>query len=384
MAETLQTKIVRDPAVVRALQTEWNALLNQNGARNIFLSWDWIAAWWSTICLEPDLFVIIVRDGANQLIGVAPFHRHPLRLFCVAGLKCLRMLGSERLTGAEYPDLLIRHGAESAVIAAIAGCLREHADEWDCAWIPNVGQWLAAPKHFAALAAKGGFLTRSGPRVFSAIPLPADVESYEQSLGRNARHHLRRCTKKLLALPDTGLVVCDDAAKLEVMLETHVRLNRQRWGGEGKGGTFRFPQRVEFYRHVAAAGLASGTLGFYGLRVEGELRALWFGFIGGEIFYSLSLSYDVEFEERTRTGPANVLFGLMLPLLLQRGVREFDHLGGVSEYKTRWGALPRGGSDILICTHSFKGRLLHHSAVWPSGRWVVMETPGEPRYDTPD
>jgi CelD/BcsL family acetyltransferase involved in cellulose biosynthesis len=384
MVEALRTELIREPAALRALEAEWSSLLRQNGAHNIFLSWDWLSAWWRAICPQPDLYVITVRDTANRLLGIAPFHRHPLRLFRAVTLRCLRVLASERLTGAEYPDLLIRHGSENEVIEAIAKFLREHSSDWDCAWIPNVGGWQSAPKHFAALAAAGNFLTRRGPRIFSAIPLPADSEAYERSLSKNARHHLRRCTKKLMSTPGAELVVCDDKQKLDAMLETHIRLNQQRWKGEGKGGTFRFPQRIEFYRHVANAALASGTLGFFGLRTEGELRALWFGFIGGEIYYSLSLSYDVEFEERTRTGPANVLFGQMLPLLLQRGVREFDHLGGVSEYKTRWGAQPRDGCDILICANSLKGRLLHHSGVWPSGRSVVMETPGEPRYDTPD
>ncbi len=89
----------------------------------------------------------------------------------------------------------------------------------------------------------------------------------------------------------------------------------------------------------------------------------------------------MDFEERTRTGPANVLFGQMLPELLQRGVREFDHLGGISDYKTRWGALARTGSDVLVSSGSLKGRLLDRSGLWPTSRFMIMDTPGEPRLE---
>ena len=384
MISGLQTCIIREPVAVHALEQEWRALLKQTCNDNIFLSWDWVSAWWQTICPAPDHYVITARDTTNQLVGVAPFHRHPLSLFGVGGYKCLRILGCDRLSGGEYPGFLIRIGAEKEFISAVTDCLYDHKEEWDCAWIPKVGQWQDAYVHFSALADTGRFLTRRVSRQFSAISLPDDIETYEKSVGKNARHHLRRCTRKLLAMPNSGLVVCNENAKLESMLQTHIRLNSQRWYGVSKGGTFRFAKRIEFYRHIAAAGLASGTLGFYGLQVEGQLMALWFGFIVGEIYYSFSLSYDVVFAESTRTGPANVLFGLMLPLLIQLGVREFDHLGGVSEYKLRWGAQSRDGSDILLCANTLKGKILHYSSVWPSGRWIVMETPGELCFDTHD
>lgn len=360
------------------ISEEWNDVLRASASDSIFLTWEWVSAWLDTVHPDARLLVVIVRDLDGRLMAIAPFYRSKMRLLRMIGYRTLRILG-DYLSGAEYPNIIVRAEWEDAGLSAIAQFLETHRREWDCAWIPNVAGWTGAAQHFSKLACAGNVYHRSRPRAFTAIPIPQRYEEYEKTLSKNSRHHLRRTTRKVMDQLGGTLVSCTDEQQLDRMLPALFRLHQKRWESVGQNGSLGAPGRRAFYRRLSKTLLPLGHLGFFGLIVENEFRALWYGFIYRGIYYSLSSAYDVQFEEKHRTGVTNVLFGQMLRLLIERGIHEFDHLGELAEYKSRWGAVPRAGSDVLLCSKSLKGMLLFLSGVWPTGKYISMDEPSEQR-----
>src|SRR5262245_43145510 len=55
----------------QALEPEWRALAERDGAATVFQSWEWNAAWWQAFGTGRQLRLLIVREG-KRVVGIAP------------------------------------------------------------------------------------------------------------------------------------------------------------------------------------------------------------------------------------------------------------------------------------------------------------------------
>ena len=64
--------ILNDASQFRDMRDEWNYLLSRSITDTIFLTWEWLFAWWTVFGKNGRLFIITVRNIDNELIGLAP------------------------------------------------------------------------------------------------------------------------------------------------------------------------------------------------------------------------------------------------------------------------------------------------------------------------
>ena len=57
---------------IREIAPEWNDLLTRSGCRNPFVSAHWMITWLTHLGTSRTPFVIIIRDDAGRLVGLAP------------------------------------------------------------------------------------------------------------------------------------------------------------------------------------------------------------------------------------------------------------------------------------------------------------------------
>src|SRR5262245_10401385 len=57
-----------------ALRGPWTALLRESRSDCVFLTWEWLHAWWSHLRGDQALHLLLVRNG-DELIGAAPLAR---------------------------------------------------------------------------------------------------------------------------------------------------------------------------------------------------------------------------------------------------------------------------------------------------------------------
>ena len=141
------------------------------------------------------LFVVLVHNADHQLIGVGPFYLSSMRALKLLTLKCLRVLGDSQ-SGAEYGDLIIRDDWEEPAIEAIASCLAEARDEWDCLWLPSVAGWTGARERWMTLFEELGTEQVWKPGDFSFIRLPDTYEKYLEELPGKARRETARLRRR--------------------------------------------------------------------------------------------------------------------------------------------------------------------------------------------
>ncbi|TMB06875.1 MAG: hypothetical protein E6J64_06840, partial [Deltaproteobacteria bacterium] len=108
----LRREVVRDPAGLLRLRSEWSALCDEARAGCLFLSPEWLIPWWEHFGEGRELCCVAVREGA-RLVGFLPVFRERVRLAGVP-IERVAFLG-DGATGCDYLDLLTAPGRETDV-----------------------------------------------------------------------------------------------------------------------------------------------------------------------------------------------------------------------------------------------------------------------------
>jgi CelD/BcsL family acetyltransferase involved in cellulose biosynthesis len=367
----LRAEVVTSRKELELHAPQWNELLASSRADAIFLTWEWLSTWLDTVYPEARLFVVVVRERGGRLVAAAPFYRSDLRLLGLVKYRCLRVIGDCQ-SGAEYGDIIVRHGFEDAAGACIVETLLKDPGAWDCLWFCNVAGWTGAGGHLRDTCQRYGLHLRERARDFSFVKLPPTHAAYLGLLSRNAREQVRRKTRRFQESHDIGFVRCAAGEELPLRLADLFVLHRQRWESVGQRGSFvRRPPMQRFYESFAPVALRRGWLRLYSLRVDGRTRAVQYGYAYGGAFHQLQEGYEPEGYD----GIGNVLRNLVVEKCIEEGLEEYDFLGEFTEHKRRWGAQRREGSDLLIGRRSLKNRLLFSRRIWPGGRFLKEGRP---------
>ncbi|MGE4092148.1 MAG: GNAT family N-acetyltransferase [Candidatus Binatia bacterium] len=363
----LRASVFTDWASVLTLQKEWNGLLQQSRANTIFLTWEWIAAWFDVVGLMTKPLVVVVRDAAGKLAGLAPFYLAEYQLLRAIRYRVLRVMG-DYPTGAEYLDWIVRTDNEAQVAALLAETLAKTCTEWDCMWLPNVARWTGAFERVTNACQQQGLYWRSRPCEFSVVQLPKVVEDYYKDLGPRKRKHLRRESRSLAARSGAMVTRCENVATLPRFLNALFDLHYQRWQSKGEEGSFRrTPKLAEFYQRFAPHALKHRWLWLSALEDQGECKAVEIGYVYNNIYYAMQGGFDPTYDIK---GTGSLLQAKVIEACISAGVSAYDFLGELTEEKRSWLAQPRYGDDILVAHRRLKSRLLFAANVWPTGRFL--------------
>ncbi|HEX6179509.1 MAG TPA: hypothetical protein VF057_14190, partial [Thermoanaerobaculia bacterium] len=103
--------VITETRNFEALRGEWSELLDASSAHSIFLTWEWLFAWWKHLGGERQLSIITVRSRRDgQLLGVAPFSktRRGLLEFLATGA-----------VSSDHLDVIARRGVEDLVLDSL-------------------------------------------------------------------------------------------------------------------------------------------------------------------------------------------------------------------------------------------------------------------------
>ncbi|HNY76815.1 MAG: GNAT family N-acetyltransferase [Sedimentisphaerales bacterium] len=351
--------------------SEWNELLASSRADSIFLTWEWISTWLDTVYPEAPLCVVVVREHNGPLVAIAPFYCTDLRLLGMVKYRCLRIIGDCQ-SGGEYGDVIARSGYEHKGIVCVARELLKHPSMWDCMWLCNMAGRTGSPQRLTAACTALGLYAHTRPRDFGSVALPDTHDAYLTRLSKNGRDQIKRKDKRLRAEHTLECVSCGAAEEVPQFLSDLFALHRRRWESVGQAGSFvRRPAMKRFYEAFAPVALRRGWLRLYGLRVDGIIRAVQYGYAYHGVFSQLQEGYDPDGFD----GAGNVLRNQVIKMCIEEKMSEYDFLGGFSEHKRRWGAEPVTGYDLFVGRKSPKTRVLFWKNVWPTGRFISEGRP---------
>src|ERR1051325_11155290 len=116
----MHIEIINDIEQFFSLREDWNALLESSASNCVFLTHEWLSAWWNHLADGRQLFILTARES-GRLAGVLPVSERGAQVARMMP-RSLEFLGSG-IIGSDYLDVVIRKGRESEVIGAFADTL---------------------------------------------------------------------------------------------------------------------------------------------------------------------------------------------------------------------------------------------------------------------
>lgn len=355
-----------------SLEPEWNALLSQSTANNIFLTWEWIYAWKEANKEKHTPYVLTIRDTKGQLIAIAPMYLSKLFLLNIIPMKALRFLGDSS-SGAEYPGVICLEGKEKEVYNAIWGYLANNSQDWDCLWAPNIAQWRSDYSFFSdCLETYPTLSFNKRNRDFSSFSLPSNTETYIASLSKSKRYDVRNLDKSFSSGDDISIrYTSADLVSTEDLthdLELFFNLHKLHWESKGEAGSFvRNPMLHNFYLKFIPLTVKKGWLRLAFLEHNEKPIAAQLGYSYNNIFYAIQEGFDPV----ALKGSGNYLRMQVIDNCIGEGLQEYDFLGKHTFHKGRWGAKERTGEGLFVWNSKFKTLVFRFKQIWPTGRFLT-------------
>lgn len=339
-----------------SLAASWESLLEESSQPTIFLSLPWISSWWRHFGRQAAPRLLAVWGDDGTLWGLAPLYERILLPAPMPARSVLGFLGDEGV-GSEYLGFLLHRDHQAPSLQAIA---RHLEDRWSLLDLKGLREESTSTAEI-----RKTFAQRCPARVHterhpcSMIPLAGDYEAYLASLPQKFRSTLRYRTNKLIKNFKVRMIRTSTEAELAPHLERLFSMHQARWRSEGHPGSFYSPDKRLFYEEVSRDFLQRGWLRFYQLEVDGTIRASQFGFTYGGILHSLQEAFDHDFHPPGVGGVGVVLRGMAIQDCIGEGTHGYDFLGGIEEFKTRWGTRTHYVNRIRIGAAGLSGALAY-------------------------
>ncbi|MET0677869.1 MAG: GNAT family N-acetyltransferase [Bradyrhizobium sp.] len=334
------------------LEDNWNAVYDSDDEAQVFLSWQWLSGWLSSIPGPWFILAAKERDAA----GLPYVGFFPLRI--QTGIEKADVLGEVRMAGsyaADYTSILCRPDVDNKVIPAFARALKQI--NWARLHLDNVRMSERRLRLVTACFPDAAFRSTPVDRINKAdgidnsvcpyAPLPADWDGYLAQLSTNTRQKIRRLLKQVEASAEYRITVAT-AETFDRDLETLLGFWATRWRA-------RKADRIDSLIRGNAAML---TRSFHAGLVY--LPTFWHGERPVAALATLveprkrTFSFYMTGRDETYEGlPAGVLLhAFSIRHAIERGYVEYDFLRGNEPYKYSFGCRERHLHSIVVETRS--------------------------------
>jgi CelD/BcsL family acetyltransferase involved in cellulose biosynthesis len=315
---SLRAELVADLRSFQALRTEWNDLVEQMEYPEIFYRWEWNYHYFRRFREGDRLFVIVIRDGGGDIVGIAPLCiQRKTRL-----LKAVRVATTIVVDIGDYQNILVhrsqhRHG----VVAAVFRYLSSASAAWDvidlaelCARDPTTTHILNEVQAHRDWTVRIQFLTAVALRNFKWGRIAENRRQVVQVRNRLAR---------LRARGFRFHIGCRDFERLWPDFRA---LHLATW----RTGTFHDEKGRLFFDDLRGDCGLAGSIEFSYVEHEGRPVAMHFGFVDLRKVYFYMPAMDRSL--RTERVGAALLYAMIEHY--SGKVDTFDFLRGLEAYKT--------------------------------------------------
>ncbi|WP_354622652.1 GNAT family N-acetyltransferase [Psychromonas sp. MME2] len=360
-------KVITEWRDFDSLKDDWEALLRQSDADNIFLTWEWINCWQKAQEAPLKPYIIVIQEDLKP-IAIAPFYMQMYRLVNLVTYKALRCLGDKN-SGAEYANFIVKAERSDELKTLLWGSLLspERKDDWDFIWFSNISAWTKGGETLLQSLANVKKLHSHRRKVeFAQTYLNAWPTDFLPKLSKSLRTNIRQTSRRLDKTGPWKIVVSDMVDDISETLEMLFQLHNKHWANAG-GGTFqRRPELVDFYRHFVPLALKKGWLWLLRLESQGEIQAMQLGYVYNNQFLAIQEGYNPDFIP----GIGQVLRHYSFNQCLREGLDCYDFLGVYTDHKRRWLAEKKLGVNLFIWQNKMKNTPFAVKEIWPTGRYL--------------
>ena len=343
------TRVIRTTADFADTREAWSALLAEAVDANVFMSHEWLFAWWTAYQPDAELAIVVVEDG-GRVRGIAPLM---IQTVARGGIRArwLRFIGDG--TGeTDHINLLTPVSGRAQVLQALLRAIA--AIDWDVAEFNQLPEASANTQDLLRWIEGSGLQCTVSSSPCPIRRLPASHEALLSSLPSRLRTSLRSSTRKLREGHSLEFGRHQDPEELDGALRTFFENHESRWQGKGKPGAFSNPRRQRFYEQLTPRLLERGWLRFFFLKLDGRPVAQQYCFALDGTVMLLQEGFDFS---RAQDNVGNVLRSLVFEHLIQSGAVCYDFLAGSSRHKQSWSDGTVNDLQIRCARGSLRGWL---------------------------
>jgi peptidoglycan/xylan/chitin deacetylase (PgdA/CDA1 family)/CelD/BcsL family acetyltransferase involved in cellulose biosynthesis len=351
---------IRDESGIAQLRSAWDALLRESPSNTIFLTPEWITAWWSAYGTAGELRLLAAyEDGV--LRGIAPLRAKNVRRYGQT-VQALQFIGDAPIDcDSDYLDFIIAPGYEKRVLESIRRHVAKEEPRGTVLLLNEIpeGSPNVALLRELAHAHDMDFTETEVP--CGTVRLPERWDDYLAMLKPRFRTKVRSVLRNLETRGDVQFKFCGSAEELDRLLPALYDLHGRRWRREGKPGVFRGNAKRNFYRELTPVLLDRGWLRFSYLEWNGRILACQYGFTYNNVYSQLQEGYEPD-SEHWNVGVA--LRAWSIREYIKQGVSEYDFLGGMGRHKADWGAQTKYSKRLLLAASTPGNVLFVHGPTW--------------------
>jgi len=305
------------------LQEDWNRLLERHAEQTMFLTWEWLYAWWKHNLEGRELWLLTAWQK-NDLVGIAPLmlsntrkHGMPFRL--------LQTLGTPNTDHSDF----IAANDDPEIVTLLCQYIFDQKDKWDAIELNEHKDEDANTRIITNLLESSGLILNIKSNLHQHVEITGSWDDYFKSLSRNMRRDIEKSIRHAKENHTLDLKYFRGTEVCWEHFETFFEINQN--------GSF--PEKYEsekersFHRELFELTREKNLIEIIILYLDGKPVAFDYGFNLNGRFEDWRTGYDKNYAEQS---VGKVLLIMLLKDLFDHGYRDFDFLRGEYDHKDRW------------------------------------------------
>ena len=330
----LEVSTVHDVHEFENLRDDWCILFAESKCNEMFLSWEWLFAWWTYHQAGKELWIVTVRQS-GRLVGIVPF-------MLVLVEKCklkFRVLTHLGMPDSDISGCIICENT-NGVIEAICDHLFSQHKKWDLLNVHNLYVHDAKVQTLLRSMKKRRSSVLNYVESHLYLPIRTEWDDYFEKLPHPLtgylHHHIDRAKKKGDIRFETHTGKDLTVEHFETIFEI---------GKKSRYAYLYEPENeYEFFKKLLALTHGEG-LEIDILYLNDKPVSFNFGFNLANRHEGWRRAYDQDY---CKVGVGKIMSKYMTQSFFERKFKEFDFLRGLEEYKREWMPLEREFIEIKV------------------------------------
>ena len=354
MSNEIQLRHIQSLEEFEALHDQWDQLLKGRAKKTVFLTWEWLTAWWKHYRENRELWLITAWAG-DELVGAAPLMKTTM---WKNGLR-FRLLHSLGSPNCDESDFLTSVG-DLEIVKALCDYLFEHHLQWDALELNEFDSASSVCRYIQDYFNRAGCVIHVKTNYHYHIPVQTSWEVYWKKLSKNLRHSIERRLRR--------------AQENHQLDFKHIKGNELTWDDfesifavSRKG---HFPEKYQskqergFHQELLSRTRDRNWIEIALLFLDGRAIAFEYGFNLNGRFEDWRTGFDLSHADLSG---GTLLLYFLLQHLCNRGYNDLDFLRGEYDFKEKWNPIRREFTQLrIVQPHRLSARL---ALIWLPDLW---------------
>ncbi|MDP1853770.1 MAG: GNAT family N-acetyltransferase [Candidatus Omnitrophota bacterium] len=338
------------------LREEWDNLLDNSSADNIFLTWEWQFNWWKAFSGGKKLHIILARNETGELMGIAPLYIARKKIINLIPYNELKFIGTGNETTSEYLDFICYKGNEEDVLIALLKLSSNGLATAHILFLSDMLEDSQSKNHILGYINKNGFsyLIKEERPFCPTIKPSSNWEAYVQGLPKFMRRNLRSSVRKLEQSFKVEVAKFDDIRNANGAFEHFQRLYADRRNQKNEKNKYISESYKNFQENTMKSLSEKKWLYLCFLSLNNVMVAAQYCFRYKDKLYFYQNGADNNY---AKLNVSQNLIGYIVKEAHENGITECDLLRGEEWYKMRWANGLRKKIRVIISSGSYRGNL---------------------------